>query len=36
MGVLVGKLTLKDARSVGLPATGDPAVLARAGHPQAP
>ena len=36
MGVLVGKLTLKDARSAGLSATGDPAVLARAGRPQAP
>jgi hypothetical protein len=36
MGVLVGKLTLKDARSAGLSATGDPAVLARTGRPQAP
>ena len=36
MGVLAGKLTLYDARSAGLSATGDPAVLARAGRPQAP
>ena len=36
MGVLGGKLTLEDARSAGLSATGDPAVLARAGLPQPP
>ena len=35
MGVLAGKLALKDARAAGLSATGDPTVLARAGRPQA-
>ena len=31
MGVLAGKLPLKDARTAGLSVTGDPAILARAG-----